>query len=158
MNRMSKMTETKIEHQIFLLSIIPKPNHIYLLCCFTKNDWFMRILTLKRHKMCQKWTFNRVLKSCKYFWPIELNQFRFKPQEKGLSISCKVLRCFKSLQNRFEIFQLMFDANLEPILNTITNTYLDINRFKYLSKSYCYKSYRLCSIFLTYFMCCTPWF
>ena len=30
----------------------------------------------------------------------------------------------------------MVDANLEPILNTITNTYLDINRFKYFSKSY----------------------
>ena len=72
---------------------------------------------------------------------MEQNQFRFKTQEKGLSISCKVLRCFKSLQNRFEIFQLMVDANLEPILNTITNTYLDINRFKYFSKSYSLKPY-----------------
>ena len=78
----------------------------------------------------------------KYFWPMKQNQFRFKTQEKGLSISCKVLRCFKSLQNRFEIFQLMVDANLEPILNTITNTYLDINRFKYFSKSYSLNSNR----------------
>ena len=106
------------------------------------------LITMKRLNTLNEWfsTFE------KYFWPMKQNQFRLKTQEKGLSISCKVLRCFKSLQNRFEIFQLMVDANLEPILNTITNTYLDINRFKYFFKVIQFEFKQISKIY------CTSWF